>query len=106
MLGRVLVVEDDPDVRGSLATVLTEDGYAVAVAADGVSALDEVTTQPPDVVVLDLTLPRMDGWQFLGRLRARPGGGQVPVLIVSGSRRQDWDPARLTGVLGYLPKPF
>src|SRR5689334_89227 len=85
MTGRVLVVEDDAAARRMLVDVLTFGDYEVEEAADGATALARLAAQPPDVVVLDLGLPILDGWAFLEQVRARPDGGQLPVLIVTGS---------------------
>jgi CheY-like chemotaxis protein len=62
---RVLVVEDEFDLRSLLAKVLAEFGYDVATAADGVEAIRIIQTQPPDILLLDLVMPGMDGWAFL-----------------------------------------
>src|SRR5207249_1817499 len=67
--GRVLVVEDEAAIRGALIEALADEGYDTVAAANGAIALDVVREAPPDVIILDLMMPVMDGWQFLSRCR-------------------------------------
>jgi len=102
---RVLVVDDDPDVRDSLRRSLTFEGYSVTTAADGEQALDSVAAACPDVVVLDLQMPLLDGLETCRRLREQ--GNEVPVLMLTA---RDGTRDRVTGLDAggddYLPKPF
>ncbi|MEU9106161.1 response regulator transcription factor [Streptomyces xanthophaeus] len=100
----VLVVEDDPSIRQSLIEVLTEQGYAVRSAADGFSALREVTQSPVDAVVLDLGLPDLDGGDALRMIR---GISSVPVLVAT-ARDDETEIINLlnAGADDYLVKPF
>jgi DNA-binding response OmpR family regulator len=101
---RILVVEDEPRLRDLLRLYLERDGYAVTDAGDGAAALAAYDADPPDLVILDLMLPRMQGETVLEELRDR---GTVPVLITSAKRT---DADRIAGLrLGaddYLGKPF
>jgi two-component system, OmpR family, response regulator MprA len=101
----VLVVEDDPAVRGSLERSLAFEGYRVVTAADGEAGLAAVSAHRPDVVVLDLGLPRIDGLEVCRRLRA--DGCDVPILVLT-ARAQTGD--RVSGLDAgaddYLAKPF
>ena len=81
--GDVLVVDDDPDLRARLRTALERSGWSVREAGDGAAALVEVERGAPHLVVLDLTMPVMDGFGFLHRLRETPGGANIPVVILS-----------------------
>ena len=83
MGGDVLVVDDDPDLRRRLRIALERIGWSVREAGDGSAALDEVQRAKPHLVVLDLTMPVMDGFSFLDRLRAEPGGSDIPVVVLS-----------------------
>jgi len=102
---KVLVVDDDPDVRDSLRRSLTFEGYAVSTAADGLQALDAVAADRPDVVVLDLQMPVLGGLEACRRLRKQ--GNDVPVLMLTA---RDATRDRVTGLDAgaddYLPKPF
>ncbi len=101
---RILVVEDEPQLRALLRLYLERDGYAVVEAGDGAAALAAYDAELPDLVILDLMLPRMQGETVLEELRDR---GSVPVLITSAKRT---DADRIAGLrLGaddYLGKPF
>ena len=102
---KVLVVEDDPDVRAALTRALSFDGYAVAVAEDGGRALEAITHDPPNLIVLDVMMPFVDGLETCRRLRAR--GDETPVLMLTAlgdvSDRVDGLDA---GADDYLAKPF
>ncbi|GAA2593107.1 response regulator transcription factor [Actinomadura fulvescens] len=102
---RILIVDDEPAVRESLARSLEFEGYAVAEAADGTAALDRVGRDEPDLVVLDVLMPRMDGLTACRRMRAR--GARMPVLMLTA---RDLVGDRVTGLDAgaddYLVKPF
>jgi DNA-binding response OmpR family regulator len=81
--GRILVIDDEPMVRDTLGQVLADEGYVVDVAADGADALDRVHAARPDVILLDLMMPGMNGRQFLSALRGEAAFNSVPVLIMT-----------------------
>src|SRR5262249_8198798 len=81
----ILLVEDDPDPRDALQDVLAECGHRVATAHDGIEALSAMTWFHPDVVLLDLLMPRMDGWQFRLEQRRDPALADIPVIAMSAS---------------------
>ena len=104
-LARVLVVDDEPALRDALESSLAFEGYEVATASDGVEALDAIAANKPDLVLLDIMMPRMDGLTAVRRLRSR--GDNVPVLMLTA---RDAVGDRVTGLdVGaddYLAKPF
>lgn len=104
MTRRVLLVDDDPHIRQLLAFAFDKAGFEVSEAADGEAALEMVAQTPPDLVVLDINMPRMDGLEVCRRLRAQ---GDLPILFLS-SRDDEFD--RVLGIeLGaddYVTKPF
>jgi two-component system OmpR family response regulator len=102
---RVLVVEDEPDLARVLARSLTEAGFAVDVAADGEDGLFRIREIPYDAAVLDLMLPRLDGWNVLEAARAE--GSRLPILVLT-ARDQLADRVRglNLGADDYLVKPF
>jgi CheY-like chemotaxis protein len=102
---RVLVVEDDLLIRGMVAEVLAEEGYLVDLASHGAEALDCARRALPDVVLLDLNLPVMDGWQFRDALR-RMDGGDTPRLILMTADHRAAVKAERVGARSYLEKPF
>ena len=81
--GDVLVIDDDPDARHRLRTMLTRNGWSVVEAANGREALNRVVDAVPALVLLDLMMPQMDGFAFLTQFRATPGMGHVPVVVLS-----------------------
>ena len=102
---KVLVVDDDAAVRNSLDRALRLNGYEVALAVDGVDALNQVNTGEPDAMVLDVLMPNMDGLEVCRRLRSF--GDQTPILMLTA---QDGVTERVAGLDAgaddYLPKPF
>jgi two-component system chemotaxis response regulator CheY len=81
---RVLVVDDDPDIRELLFTALEDEGFEVVPAANGREALSLIATFRPDVIILDLMMPVMDGWQFASEMRAREE--DIPIVLLSAAR--------------------
>jgi len=100
----VLVVEDDPDLSALLAVILTEAGYPVMTAGDGIEALERVAERLPGLVLLDMRMPRMNGWEFAREFRARHGHA-APIVVVTAAEN-----ARLRAeeieADGWLEKPF
>jgi DNA-binding response OmpR family regulator len=102
--GRVLIVEDDVDIADVLRRSLRNEGYEVRTSADGVEALDVAAGFVPDLVVLDLGLPGMDGVEVCRRLR---GDGDVPILMLTArSETEDRVTGLDSGADDYLVKPF
>ncbi|MFH6781983.1 MULTISPECIES: response regulator [Methylobacterium] len=99
----VLVVDDDPATRDLLARFLRRDGFEVATAADGRAGLEQARLLRPRVVLLDVTMPRMDGWAVLRALRADPDFGATPVIMVTVLDEQNL--AFSLGATDYLHKP-
>ena len=81
---RVLVVEDDPNVRGLLETLLASEGYEVSTASDGLAGLVKLSSTRPDLMLLDLMMPDLGGVRVLEELRADPQLSAVPVIVVTG----------------------
>jgi two-component system, OmpR family, response regulator MprA len=105
MQTRLLVVDDDPDVRDSLRRALGYAGYAVATAANGADALSSVSRSPVDLIILDVLMPMLDGFDTCRALRER--GNATPVLVLTARDAVD---DRVTGLEAgaddYLVKPF
>jgi DNA-binding response OmpR family regulator len=100
---RVLIVDDDPDIRSIVRGILEPEGFEVSEARDGGDALAQVTASPPNLILLDLMMPGMNGSQFLAATAALPRLSEVPVIIVTA-----FDDTIPQGerVLGVLNKPF
>jgi CheY-like chemotaxis protein len=105
---QILVVEDDEAIRGLVSDVLRDDGYQVSEASNGVEALEQIRHQRPDLIVLDLMMPIMDGWAFVEECRRRPCCGEVPIVVTSASHDLPRTAERLRsfGVRTCLAKPF
>jgi DNA-binding response OmpR family regulator len=104
----VLLAEDDPDVGDLVRHVLEADGYRVELARDGAEALERFESCPPDLVVLDVMMPRLTGFEVLSRLRELEAEGRsVPVLILSArTSQEDIVKGFDLGVSDYVTKPF
>ncbi len=99
----VLVVDDERTIRELVVEVLRDEGYAAVGAADGRAALEAMEEVEPDLVLMDVMMPGLDGRGAYLAMRARPQGLSVPVVLLSAVA----DPARLPpGVAAFLPKPF
>ena len=105
--GRVLVVDDSTVIRDLIAVNLELEGYDVLRAGDGVEALEMIAAERPDVVTVDVVMPRLGGFEMVERLRADPATADIPVVMVTG-RASAADRARgeEVGVDAYLTKPF
>lgn len=95
----VLVVDDEPDIRECICEVLNLEGYETRGAEDGRKALDALEQLRPQLVLLDVSMPNMDGHEFMRALRARPEFEKVPVVIMSAGRSSP------KGAVGFLQKP-
>ena len=102
---RVLVVDDDEAIRDLLDDVLELEGYESRIASDGEAALAAAADWTPDLIVLDLMMPRMDGWQFREAQRGLPQLRDVPILVVSASQRAR-DAYHELGAAAVVNKPF
>ena len=107
MSARVLVVDDDPEVVGAVGEALQDDGYRVETATDGASALKSVLEAPPDLIVLDVRMPDLNGWEFCEIVRRQSHTRDVPVLFLTAcSEVRDQITAMQVGGSDHLPKPF
>jgi CheY-like chemotaxis protein len=101
----VLVVDDSEDVRSLLAILLLRAGYQVLDAIDGQAALELASGRRVDLVVLDLSMPRLDGAAFCRAYRGR--GGTAPVVLITATQGDELEAAmRACGAVGHIPKPF
>ncbi|MBY0278190.1 response regulator [Candidatus Binatia bacterium] len=103
---RVLVVDDDREIRGLVAGTLRRDGYTVVEAGDGPEALDVAIRLVPDLVLLDMTLPGMDGVEVARQLKASPALATIPVVALSALTQEAVQQRALAaGCERYLTKP-
>ena len=102
----VLVVDDDPNIRRMIVAALKRDGYDFIEAPNGREALDMMRAQHPDVVVLDLMMPILSGWDVLRERADDPDLRGIPVIIISANRDPEVATAVAQGICAFLPKPF
>ncbi|HEX7706990.1 MAG TPA: response regulator [Thermoanaerobaculia bacterium] len=103
---RVLVIDDDLPIRGMLAAALRQHGFQVLLAGDGGEGHRAFTLHHPDVVLLDLAMPDINGWDFLQKLKETGHHGNVPIIVVSAHLRVEPQALLRMGVAAILPKPF
>jgi DNA-binding response OmpR family regulator len=107
MAPRVLIADDDAWILRMVSTVLEKRGYTVETATDGEEAYTKAIKHPPDLLITDVMMPRMDGWALVRALRARPEMGLLPVIFLTALSSDD-DRIRgfRLGADDYVPKPF
>jgi type II secretory ATPase GspE/PulE/Tfp pilus assembly ATPase PilB-like protein/CheY-like chemotaxis protein len=104
---KVLLVEDEEQLRRVMKDLLEREGYVVAEARDGIQALDEVDRHAPDIIVLDLNLPGLDGYSVLQQLRSRPATRAIPIMVLTAKGDED-NEVRVfeLGADDFITKPF
>ena len=104
---RILVIDDAPATLRLLEVALGREGYEVVTVDDGVAGLESVAERIPDLIILDIALPDLDGWEVLARLRENPRTEDVPVLIMSAHDSEDIQGRTdLSAASAFIGKPF
>jgi two-component system, chemotaxis family, chemotaxis protein CheY len=104
---RTLIVDDSPSMRALLRVALTDRGYDVYEAIDGVAALEWLAENNADVIITDINMPRLDGFGLIERLRAQPGFRDHPILVLTTENSDEKKTrARDAGATGWIVKPF
>ncbi len=104
---KVLVVDDEPDIVEFLEKTLRADGYLVLPAYDGIAALDMASTEKPDLIILDIMMPMMSGYEVCEQLKSNPATQQIPVLCVSSAHSADARAKSMrSGAVNLVTKPF
>ncbi|NMO18985.1 response regulator [Pyxidicoccus fallax] len=101
----VLVVDDDPDILEALSEILEAEGFEIRRARNGKEALERLEPEPPNLILLDLMMPVMDGWEFAQRMRQKPAVATIPIIVLSADRNVGSKAADI-GAVGHLAKPF
>jgi excisionase family DNA binding protein len=102
----VLIVDDDPRIREFVRVNLEMDGYSVREAGNAEEGLAVLDEEPPDLILLDVMMPGVDGWEMLRRVQERHGTGSIPVIMFSGQADNSQDDAVARGAQGFVGKPF
>lgn len=104
---KILIAEDNPASREFLIELLGSQGYELLVTEDGESAIRKAREEPPDLVLLDIQMPRMDGFEVLKRLRADPRTASLPIVACTAyAMHGDEEKAMAAGFDGYITKPI
>ncbi|NQU66078.1 MAG: response regulator [SAR324 cluster bacterium] len=104
---RILIVDDNKNNRQILSLVIKKKGYQVSVAANGKEALESVAAQPPDLILLDIIMPEMDGFETCRRLKKMEGTAQIPIIFATSlARSENIEKAFEVGGSDYITKPF
>lgn len=107
MAKHVLIAEDEPNIVESLSFLLERAGFEVSVQSDGREALEAARSRVPDVLILDVMLPSMDGYEILRQLKADPQTSNVPVMMLTAKgQREDRETALKCGADLFVTKPF
>lgn len=103
----ILAVDDEPDVLMILRTALQTEGYDVCTASNGPDCLEVAAEKKPDLIILDLMMPGMDGFAALQKLKSNPETSTIPVIMLTGvSEKTKVQQALTSGIAYYLTKPF
>ncbi|GMW00715.1 MAG: hypothetical protein AMXMBFR84_18520 [Candidatus Hydrogenedentota bacterium] len=104
---KIMVVDDEPDVVTFIKRTLETEGYEVVSAYDGISALDLAEMEQPDLILLDIMMPMMSGYEVCEQLKINPQTQGIPVVCISSAHAQDaWTKTQAVGAVTLLVKPF
>ncbi len=107
MSQRILIVDDEPNIVVSLEFLMKREGYETVVAGDGEAALDAVVERPPDLVILDVMLPKMNGFEVCQRIRADPRRRGIKIIMLTAKGRETEVAKGIgLGADAYVTKPF
>lgn len=107
----ILIVDDDPDILEGITMILESQPYRLATARDGRKCLDLIQQEKPDLLILDLLMPRMDGWGVIRELRSGPRYANIPIMVLTtviedaSRRRYELETGLAMDVQEYLQKP-
>jgi CheY-like chemotaxis protein len=102
----ILAVDDQVAIVELLEDMLQDEGYAVVSCGDGVQALAMLSTVHPDLVVSDVQMPKLDGWQFVQQVRVQPQWSKLPVILMSAASKLPFEPKSLDAMTAFITKPF
>jgi len=107
MSAKIFIIEDESDLVRALVMMLKSAGYQTACAVDGISAVDRVREEKPDLIILDICLPGCNGFEVFQQLRQDPATERIPIVFLTArSTVEDRQKARHLGAAGYIVKPF
>jgi two-component system alkaline phosphatase synthesis response regulator PhoP len=107
----ILIVDDDPDIREGILMILETQPYRLGTACDGKKCMEMIASEPPDLLILDLLMPRMDGWGVIREMRSEPRYADIPIMILTtvvedaSRRRYELETGMAMQVQDYVQKP-
>ena len=107
----ILIVDDDPDILEGITTILETQSYRLATARDGERCLEMLSEQTPDLLILDLLMPRLDGWGVIREMRSEPRYAMIPIMVLTtviedaSRRRYELETGMAMDVQDYIQKP-
>ena len=105
--GTILYIEDNPENRTLVKRVLEAEGYRVVEAEDGIQGFEYLQSETPDLVIVDINLPEMDGYEVTTRLKQMPSMANIPVIAMTANvMKGDREKTLAVGCDGYIPKPI
>jgi two-component system alkaline phosphatase synthesis response regulator PhoP len=105
-MGRILIADDDAEIRQLLTHLLVEEGHEVAAARDGAAALERINTNPPDMLILDLMMPEVDGYTVLEELQQMGNLGVRTIVVSARGGEADLERSLALGACHHMIKPF
>ena len=104
---KILVVDDEPDIVKLITLKLVNEGFKVFGANDGQEALKKVAEEKPDLIILDISMPKMDGWEVCEKLKAQPESKDIPIIMLTalGYIAEEFKGLQM-GAIRYIKKPF
>jgi len=107
MPGKILLIDDEPELVAAVEIRLKANGYNVDFAYDGQAGMDKIKESKPDLILLDIVMPKLDGYEVCKKLKADPEAKDIPVIIFSASQRKGFEEKyRALGVENFIFKPF
>lgn len=106
MTKKILIVDDEKNIVESEREILEEEGFKVISAYDGKEALKKIRKELPDLMILDINMPKVDGYEVCKRIEQNPSYMSLPVIISTGEKINKTDMERLHFIKGYISKPF
>jgi len=105
MANKILLIDDDPDLVELVKSRLEAEEYEVITASDGSAGLEKSITESPDLIILDIMMPNMDGYTFVKEIKANPSIKHIPIVVLTAKDKMR-DLFELEGVKAYITKPF
>lgn len=101
---KILIVDDEPDIRNFLSACIEDAGFRVETAKDGIEAMEKVQADPPDLITLDLVMPRQSGVRVMRKLQENPAWANIPVIIITAHARDEFGSDDIKALSAFAPR--